>query len=251
MKVPPTGLTVNGIPDTVCSTTPAWLVTGRDAMEGFDAARRLYEAKGFARQVGWGERPAVLVVDLTNGFTDPTSPVGGDLSPVIEATRRLLDAARPQGLPVIFTSIAYHDPEREAGHWLRKIPALGVLRHGTAAVEVDARLGRQPGEPVLYKCFASSFFGTHLQAMLQHRRVDTILLCGTSTSGCVRATAIDAVQHGFRCIVPEEAAGDRAEGPHRANLFDIDAKYGDVVKLEEALAELERRAALPSPPAGA
>jgi maleamate amidohydrolase len=209
-------------------------------MQDFDAARQLYETKGFAHRVGWGFRPAVLVIDLTNGFTDPASPVGADLSEVIGETKRLLAAARGYEVPVIFTSIAYHDPDLEGGYWVSKIPALRVLRHGTPAVEVDARLERRPHEAVIYKCFTSPFFGTHLQSMLQRLRVDTLLLCGTSTSGCVRAAAADAVQLGFRCIVPESAVGDRAEAPHRANLFDIDAKYGDMMSLDAVLAELDR-----------
>jgi maleamate amidohydrolase len=209
-------------------------------MQDFDAARQLYDRKGFARRVGWGLRPAVLVIDLTNGFTDPASPVGADLSEVIGETNRLLTAARAYEVPVIFTSIAYHDPDLEGGYWVSKIPALRVLRHGTPAVEVDARIGRRTGEPVIYKCFTSPFFGTHLQSILQRLRVDTLLLCGTSTSGCVRAAAADAVQLGFRCVVPQSAVGDRAEAPHRANLFDIDAKYGDVTTLDGVLAELDR-----------
>src|SRR5919205_595230 len=184
-------------------------------MRDHEAARQLYEAKGFARRVGWGSRPAVLVIDLTSGFTDPASPLGSDLSEVIGETSRLLAAARGYEVPVVFTSIAYDDPDLEGGYWVSKIPALRVLRHGTPAVEVDARL-------------------------LRRLRVDTLLLCGTSTSGCVRAAAADAVQLGFRCIVPESAVGDRAEAPHRANLFDIDAKYGDVMPLDEVLAELDR-----------
>ncbi len=209
-------------------------------MRDYEAARQLYEAKGFARRVGWGSRPAVLVIDLTNGFTDPASPLGSDLSEVIGETSRLLAAARGYEVPVVFTSIAYDDPDLEGGHWVSKIPALRVLRHGTPAVEVDARLERRPGEPVIFKWFTSPFFGTPLQSLLQRLRVDTLLLCGTSTSGCVRAAAADAVQLGFRCIVPESAVGDRAEAPHRANLFDIDAKYGDVMPLDEVLAELDR-----------
>jgi maleamate amidohydrolase len=208
-------------------------------MENFDATRELYERKGFARRIGWGAMPALLVVDLTNGFTDPDSPLGADLAGVIGETNRLLAAARGHEVPVIFTSIAYHDPDLEGGHWVTKIPSLRMLRHGTPAVEVDTRLGRQPTEPVVYRCFTSSFFGTHLQSVLQHLRIDTLLVCGASTSGCIRATATDAIQLGFRCIVPESAVGDRASEPHRANLFDIDAKYADVMPLEAVLAALK------------
>ena len=214
-------------------------------MEDFSDARALYAKKGLGGRTGWGARPAVIVVDVTNGFTDPGSPVGADLAGVIAETNRVLDVARKSGVPVIFTSIAYEDPDIEGGHWVRKIPALRVLRKGTPAVDVDVRLNRKKHEPVIYKCYTSSFFGTHLQALLQHLGVDTLVVCGTSTSGCIRATACDAVQLGFRCIVPETAVGDRAEAPHRANLFDIDSKYADVMPIRDVLEALQRIAAAP------
>jgi len=214
-------------------------------VEDFSDARALYAKKGLGGRTGWGARPAVIVVDVTNGFTDPGSPVGADLAEVIAETNRVLDVARKSGVPVIFTSIAYEDPDIEGGHWVRKIPALRVLRKGTPAVDVDVRLNRKPHEPVIYKCYTSSFFGTHLQALLQHLGVDTLVVCGTSTSGCIRATACDAVQLGFRCIVPETAVGDRAEAPHRANLFDIDSKYADVMPIRDVLEALQRIAAAP------
>jgi nicotinamidase-related amidase len=175
------------------------------------------------------------VIDLTNGFTDPQSALGSDLAAVIKETVRLLNEARALG---IYTSIAYHNPEMEGGHWVRKIPSLAMLRFGAKAIEVDDRLGRRPSEPVLYRCFTSAFAGTHLQPMLQFLGIDALLVCGTSTSGCIRATAADAVQLGYRCIVPESAVGDRAEGPHQANLFDIDAKYGDVMPTDAVLSDL-------------
>jgi maleamate amidohydrolase len=214
-------------------------------VEDFSDAKALYAKKGLGGRTGWGARPAVIVVDVTNGFTDPDSPVGADLTEVIGETNRVLEVARKSGVPVIFTSIAYEDPDLEGGHWVRKIPALRVLRKGTPAVDVDVRLNRKPNEPVIYKCYTSSFFGTHLQALLQHLGVDTLIVCGTSTSGCIRATACDAVQLGFRCIIPETAVGDRAEAPHRANLFDIDSKYADVMSVPEVLGELQRIAAVP------
>lgn len=209
-------------------------------MEDFSEAKALYAKKGLGSRVGWGTRPAVIVVDVTNGFTDPESPVGSDLTDVIAEINRVLEVARGANVPVIYTSIAYDNPEIEGGHWIRKIPALRVLQKGTPAVDVDARLNRKPSEPVLYKCYTSSFFGTHLQALLQHLGVDTLIVCGCSTSGCIRATACDGVQLGFRCIVPESAVGDRSDAPHRANLFDIDSKYADVMLMSEVLDELGR-----------
>jgi maleamate amidohydrolase len=215
-----------------------------EPLEDFSRAKALYEQKGLGSRVGWGSRPAVLVVDVTNAFTDPSSPGGADLSEVIDEINQLLDVARESRVPVIFTSIAYDDPDIEGGHWVRKIPALRVLRRGTPAVDVDSRLSRKPSEPLIFKCYTSSFFGTHLQTLLQNLGVDTLVVCGCSTSGCIRATACDAVQLGFRCIVPETAVGDRAEAPHRANLFDIDAKYADVMELPVVLEELQRIASV-------
>lgn len=209
-------------------------------MQDFEAAKQLYARRGLGSRIGWGSSPAILVVDLTNGFTDPRYPVGAEAGLALAETRRLLDLARDRGVPAIFTSIAYDDPDLEGGHWVRKIPALRVLRMGTEAVEVDPRLGRRPSEPVVFKRFTSAFFGTHLQPMLQALGVDTLVVCGASTSGCIRASVVDGVQLGFRCIVPESAVTDRADAPHHANLFDIDAKYADVVPTDAVLAELDR-----------
>lgn len=211
-------------------------------MDEFAAARQLYAARGLGSRVGWGERPAVIAVDMINGFTDPAYPIGADVSAAIAETCRVLDGARNARLPVFFTSIAYDDPVRDGGHWIRKIPALNVLRSGTQAVEVDHRLQRRPSEPLVVKRFASSFFGTDLASRLQFLRVDTLIVCGVTTSGCVRATVVDGLQLGFRCIVPEAAVADRAEAPHRANLFDMNGKYGDVLPLDEVLAEITTRA---------
>ena len=191
-------------------------------------------SQGFGGDLGFGARPAVVVVDLLEGFTDPASPLGADLDGVVESTRQLLDGARDAGVPVFFTTVVYDEAnERAAAVFLRKVPALEVLRPGSRWIEVDGRLGRRADEPVLAKAFASAFFGTPLAAMLAGR--DTLVVCGASTSGCVRATVVDALQHGLVPIVPRECVGDRWAAAHEANLFDIDAKYGDVVSLSVAL----------------
>ena len=191
-------------------------------------------SEGFGGDLGFGARPAVVVVDLVNGFTDPASPLGADLDAVVESTRALLDAAREAAVPVLFTTVVYDDAnERAAEVFLRKVPALAVLRPGSRWIEVDARLGRRDGEPVLPKAFASAFFGTPLASMLAGR--DTLVVCGATTSGCVRATVVDALQHGLAPVVPRECVGDRWEAAHEANLFDMQAKYGDVVPLSEAV----------------
>jgi maleamate amidohydrolase len=194
----------------------------------------LYRSRGLGGRVGFGAAPAVLVVDLVRGFTDSASPLSAPLDDQIAATGELLAAARSRQVPVIFSTVAYDRDLQEAGLWIRKIPANDTLVEGSPWVEVDERLQRSPSEMVLTKKYASCFFGTDLASRLLARRVDTLLIAGTTTSGCVRATAVDACSYGFHTLVVEEAVGDRAELPHRASLFDIDSKYGDVVSLRQA-----------------
>lgn len=194
-----------------------------------------YRRKGLAVRSGYGARPVLLVVDFINGFTDPSSPLGGDLTRQIEVTVGLLAEFRRGGLPVVYTTIAYNADLRDAGMWIKKIPSLNILIKGSAMVEVDGRIPPRRDEYVVEKKFASSFFGTDLEAYLKALGVDTIIMTGCTTSGCIRSSAIDSMQCGFYTIVVGDAVGDRAEGPHEANLFDIDAKYGDVVSSREAL----------------
>ena len=204
-----------------------------------EAAREVYEKARLGQAVTLGDRPAVLVVDFSCGFTEPESTLGSDLTPQVEATRRLLDVAREGGLPVVFTTIAFEPSLEDGGLWLRKVPALGELQLGGHWVEIDPRLGAREDETVIVKKGASAFFGTNLASVLVTQGVDSIVLCGATTSGCVRATAIDLMQLGWPTIVPRECVGDRAQAPHEANLFDIQAKYADVVSLEDALSYLE------------
>jgi nicotinamidase-related amidase len=181
----------------------------------------------------------VLVVDFSRGFTDPACPVGSDLTAAVESTTQVLEVARAKGLPIVFTTIAFEAGGADGGIWMQKMPALAALELGSAWVEIDPRLGRRAGEPVVVKKGASGFFGTNLTAILVSAGVDAVVLCGATTSGCVRATAVDLLQYGFPTLVPRECVGDRAQAPHEANLFDIDMKYADVVGLDEALAYLE------------
>ncbi|TQM44233.1 isochorismatase family protein [Pseudonocardia cypriaca] len=201
----------------------------------------VYERAGFGASVRRGERPAIVVVDLTNGFTDPSEPTGADLSSVVAATAELIEAGRSGGVPVVFTTIAYTPAEADgdAITWLTKAPGMRALREGTRAVAIDDRLPVEPGDHLITKKGASAFFGTGLAALLVGLRVDTVLVCGATTSGCVRASAVDAVQSGFTVLVPRQCVGDRAQGPHEANLFDIQAKYGDVIELDDAMGYLK------------
>ena len=204
-----------------------------------EQTRRVYERARMGGRLGLGERPAVLVVDFSCGFTDPECPLGADMGAEIEATRRVLEVARGRGFPVIFTTIAFEENLVDGALWVRKVPSLGELRLGSRWVEIDPRLERREEETVIVKKGASAFFGTNLSAILASLGVDSVVLCGATTSGCVRATAVDLLQHGYPALVPRECVGVRAAPPHEANLFDIQAKYADVVSLEEALERLE------------
>ncbi len=197
--------------------------------------RRFYEQRGFARRVGFGERPALLIVDFIVAFTDPSSPLASNYDAEVEAARELLMAARGKGVPIFFTTVEYEEDLRDAGVFLMKVPSLSILKKGSRMTAIDERLAPKPGEHVIVKKYASAFFGTSLTSTLTALRCDTVVIGGCTTSGCVRASAVDSCQHGFRTIVVREAVGDRAPGPHEANLFDIDAKYGDVVSLGEVL----------------
>lgn len=208
-------------------------------MDRFDDYRR----KGFAGLVGFGRHPAVVVVDLMRAFTDSRSPLGADLDAEIAATVELLAAAREARVPIVFVTTEYRADLEDAGVFVDKVPSLRELRSGSSAVGLDPRLGRREGEPILVKKFASAFFGTDLAERLRGNEIDTALIVGCTTSGCIRATVVDAMQHGFRTVVPRQCVGDRATAPHDANLFDIQAKYGDVVNLTEVVAYLAELAA--------
>lgn len=195
--------------------------------------------KGLGGRIGFGQRPALLVVDLIRGFTDSRSPLAGDLEGQVLATRELLARARDARIPVIFSTVAYDTDLQEAGKWIRKIPSNSWLVEGSEWVELDERMERRNDEMLLVKKYASCFFGTDLTARLISKGVDTLIVVGCTTSGCVRATVVDSCSYGFHTIVVEEAVGDRAELPHLASLFDIDNKYGDVVTLEETLTYFE------------
>jgi maleamate amidohydrolase len=204
-----------------------------------EAARDVYAKAGLGQAVTLGEHPAILVIDFSCGFTDPECPLGSDLSPQVEATRRLLDVARDKALPIVYTTIAFEPSLKDGGLWMQKVPALAVLQLGGPWAVIDPRLGPREDETVLVKKGASGFFGTNLASVLVSQGVDSVILCGATTSGCIRATAVDLLQYGWPTIVPRECVGDRAQAPHDANLFDIQAKYADVVSLEDALGYLE------------
>jgi len=207
--------------------------------EWLDETEALYEEREFANRVGFGAYPALVIIDMVNAFTDPESNLGSDVDDVVAATGRLLEAFREYDLPRYFTTVAYEESYGDAGRFIEKVPSMRELRLGSERVAVDDRIAPEGDERVVLKKYASAFFGTDLQTELTTHRVDTLVIAGVTTSGCVRATAVDGMQHGYHTMVPEEAVGDRAQGPHEANLFDIDAKYGDVVTVEAVLDYLD------------
>ena len=204
-----------------------------------------YAERGIGGRVGYGHHPAVLIVDMQVGLDDPAYKVGADQTPAVEAIASVLPAARARGVPIIYVRTGYRPDGRDGGLFMKKIPALIELQADSPAFEIDPRLAPEEGDLIVDKKFASAFFQTNLPSLLVAEGVDTIILTGCSTSGCIRAAAIDGISHGYRMILPEECTSDRAEGPHRANLFDINAKYGDVVPLDEVLAYLDRLPASP------
>ena len=205
--------------------------------ENVQELKDIYTSKKFGNSIGFGKSPAVLVVDFINAFTDETSPLGANFSSQLKHTNEILKEARKIGIPRIFTTVAYEPDLRDAGIWKVKTPTEKLII-GTRSVEVDKALEREVDEHIIVKKYASAFFGTHLISLLNTEKVDTIIVAGCTTSGCIRATVVDGVSYGFRMMVVEEAVGDRAELTHRVSLADINAKYGDVVSITAVLGYL-------------
>ena len=204
----------------------------------FASDSELYRGRGFMRRVGFGERPALINIDLANAWTREGNPFTCEgMDVIIPGVQRLLAAARAKGAPVVYTTTAYavtNGPHTDMGLWHHKIP-VEVLQLGTDAVAIDERIAPEPGEQVLVKKFASAFHGTNLASYLRSAGVDTVILTGVTMAGCVRHTTEDALGLGFRPILVRECVGDRVAGAVEWNLFDIDAKFGDVEPLETVL----------------
>jgi maleamate amidohydrolase len=194
----------------------------------------------FDNRLGFGRRPAVLVVDFINAYTTEGSPLFA--APVVAAvteTAAVLALAREKSVPVIYTRVIYNRNGLDGGIFVKKVPALLKMVEGEPLADIVPQLPPAPQDVVIHKQYASAFFGTSLAAMLTAQGVDTLILAGCSTSGCIRATAVDGMQYGFRVIVPRECVGDRRPEPHEANLFDINSKYGDVVTKVEVMEYLQ------------
>ena len=194
-----------------------------------------YRASGFGESLGCGDAPAVLVIDFARAYLEDGSPLRAPVEDALSATVTLVDAARAAGVPVLFTRVRYQPGGADGGLFRRKVPALRVFEEGNPLGDFAEGVAPRPGETVVTKQYASAFHGTSLAATLTASGIDTLFICGLSTSGCVRASATDALQHGFRPLVVDEACGDRDRRLHEANLLDLQAKYADVIPLARAL----------------
>lgn len=196
-----------------------------------------YARGGFGQSMPWGRRPALLVIDFVRAYLVPGSPLYAGVEQARTDCGTLLHAARKAGIPVLHTRVEFQPGGRDGGVFFRKLPALACFEAGRHPELAAFAEGLEPiaGETVITKQYASAFFGTSLASTLTALGVDTLLIAGLSTSGCVRASAVDACQHGFVPVVVREAVGDRAPGPHEANLFDLQAKYAEVAPLATVL----------------
>lgn len=200
-----------------------------------------YAKAGYHAAQTWGARPAVLFIDFAQAYFDPDAPFyGGEGCRVaIENAARIAPVARALGVPTVFTEVKYQPGGADGGAFYAKVPALSCFDAGRETQKLAQPLSYADADIVITKQYPSGFFGTSLAATLHWLKVDTLLLTGVTTSGCVRATCIDAISHGFVTLVVEDAVGDRAEEPHRANLYDMSAKYADLISTDAAIAYLE------------
>ena len=219
-------------------TTPSVEELQIQLVQVYDEIASRMRRQGYGKRVGFGRRPAALVIDFIRGFTDPTGPLGSsETDAAVRSTRVLLDKAREVGMPVFLVTSSYDAACLEAGAWELKVDHSG-LTHGSPWVAFDERLGSAASDQIVVKKYPSCFFSTDLASRLVSQQIDTVFLAGTTTSGCIRASAVDACCSGFRTMVVEECVSDRFILPHRASLFDIEMKYGDIVSLEQTLTYL-------------
>ena len=200
----------------------------------------VYERQGFGHSSGFGMRPALLIVDFVNGFCDPEIYGGGNILAAVAQTKTLLAAMRAAQYPIAYTRIVYAPNSADLGAFCRKVPGLENLTEDAANGQIVADLAVQDGDYVVRKTQPSAFFGTNLAAWLVGKGVDTVIVTGCTTSGCVRASVVDAMSYNFRTIVASDGVGDRALGPHAANLFDMGQKYADLVSCADIIAHLKR-----------
>ena len=209
-------------------------MTSREALSG-DGLADDYRRAGFNNRLGFGSRPALVVIDFCRAYLDPGAPLYAGVEDARASCQRVLDAARSAGIPVLHTRIEFQPGGADGGIFFRKVGALECFVRGNPLGDYGEGLAPTGDEVVVVKQYASGFFGTSLASTLTSMGVDTLVHTGVSTSGCVRATALDACQHGFVPIVVRDACGDRDPQIHESNLFDLDAKYADVVSEPEVL----------------
>jgi maleamate amidohydrolase len=202
----------------------------------------IYRAQGFGGKVGIGRRPALCIVDFVNGFVDPAIFGGGNIADSVTNTVGLLAAARRYGLPVAFSRVVYASDGADDCVFVRKVPALASLTEQAPASQIVLELTPLPGEKILRKTQPSAFFGTGYAEWLRERKVDTVIVTGCTTSGCIRATVVDSMSYDFRTIVARDCVGDRSLAAHDANLFDMEQKYADLMESEDIVAALKRAA---------
>src|ERR1700733_2051392 len=200
----------------------------------------IYRAQGFGGQVGIGARPALCIVDFVNGFVDPAIFGGGNIAEAVAKTVALLAAARARRLPGAFSRVVYGEDGSDDCAFVRKVPALASLTEHAPASQIVAQLAPKPDETILRKTQPSAFFGTGYAEQLRQRGVDTVIVAGCTTSGCVRATVVDAMSHDFRTIVARDCVGDRSVAAHDANLFDMEQKYADLMDANAMVARLRQ-----------
>lgn len=194
----------------------------------------------FDGSLGFGDRPALILIDFVQAYFEESSPFFANVEGALESALRIREAAREAAVPVIYTNVVYQTDGLDGGVFFRKVPALQAFVAGNPLGGWPDGLLPASDEVVMSKQYPSAFFGTSLAAMLTASKVDTLIITGLTTSGCVRATCVDAVSSGFIPIVVSDACGDRHEAPHQANLFDMQAKYADVVDEQAVLTELKR-----------
>jgi nicotinamidase-related amidase len=199
-----------------------------------------YANAGFSQRLGFGARPALIIVDFVMAYLDPDSPLYAGVEAELETSKRLLDAARAAAIPVFWSNVEYEPGGGNGGQFYRKIAALSVFDRGSALGAFPEKMAPIESETVITKQYPSAFFGTSLSQALGALDIDCCVIAGLTTSGCVRATALDALQNDFIPIVVEDACGDRDQGVHQANIFDLGAKYADIVSTEEAIAYFSR-----------
>ena len=197
-----------------------------------------YDRAGFNGALAFGKRPALIIVDACRAYVDPDSPLyaGSAAQAALENNVRLRAVAREKNVLVVFTAVEYADGGVDGGLFFRKVPALKHFIRGRPMAEFMPQLTPDGGDILITKQYPSAFFGTALAPMLTTLGVDTVLITGYSTSGCVRASTLDALCHGFAPFVVEDACADRAPGPHEANIFDLQAQYAEILNTDEAIA---------------